>query len=166
VSPTGKPLGNPGELPVDTVIDAYEKAARLPAVEGEARVRLAWLLHRIGRSDDAIAQLAAAAAAPNLDPATRYLRPLVLGHVLLARDQAAEAADAYRAALEVMPSAQSARVGLMNARLMQGDRGTAEGLAESVQAERNTEIDPWWTYWLGQARLYPVVMARLREMAR
>jgi hypothetical protein len=81
-------------------------------------------------------------------------------------DRADEGLAAYRSALALLPTGQSARVALMNALYRRGDRAAAEALAEQVQTEPAVYIDPWWVYWQGQYRLYPQVMARLREMAQ
>jgi hypothetical protein len=86
--------------------------------------------------------------------------------VLLSRDRRDEAAHAYRAALAVAPAAQSARVALMNTLLASGDRAGAAALAEEVEIETSTAIDPWWIYWQGQYRFFPAAMARVRELSR
>jgi hypothetical protein len=86
--------------------------------------------------------------------------------VLSALDRPDEAVAAFRTALASSPGAQSARVALMNALLMRGDRMAAEALAEQVQSESSAELDPWWSYWQGQYRLHPLAMARIRELGR
>ncbi len=110
--------------------------------------------------------LTTAAAQSNTDRALDYLRQLFTGHALLALQRHDEAIVAYRGASALVPSAQSARVALMNALLVSGNRAGAEELGEQIQTQRGTDIDPWWMYWQGQYRLHPQVMARLREMAR
>jgi hypothetical protein len=47
--------------------------------------------------------------------------------------------------------------------LRQGDRPSAEALAEGIQTAPTTDVDPWWGYWLGDYRFYPIVVQRLRE---
>jgi predicted Zn-dependent protease len=76
-----------------------------------------------------------------------------------------DAIKAYRAALSLAPSAQSGRVALMNALLMSGDRAGAEALAEQIQTETGTQLDPWWMYWQGQYRLHLQAIARVRELS-
>ena len=70
------------------------------------------------------------------------------------------------AALAVAQAAQSARVALMNALLMRGDRDAAQAFGERIQTEATDELDPWWMYWQGQYRLQPQAMARVRELSR
>ena len=145
--------------------DLYEAALTISDIGVEVRVRLAHLLYRHGLSEEALARLAEVQPAAVQDPRLRFLHQLFTGHALagLSRDQ--EAAVAYRAALAILPSAQSARVSLMNVLYRRGERAAAEALAEQVQKETSPQIDPWWLYWQGQYRLYPEVMARLRELA-
>ena len=150
---------------LDEVRQQYLAAVALPQAAVEARIRLAWLLHRLRKHDEARAQLIAAAAAPIQDPSLRYLQQLFIGHVLVALDRPDDAQAAFRGALAVMP-AQSARVALMNLLLLQGDRIGAEAIAEQIQRADSTTLDPWVMYWQGQYRLYPMAMARLRELIR
>jgi len=146
--------------------DLYEAALAWPTTATEARLRLAYLLHRIGEDRDALARLDEAGTAPTQDGSLRYLHQLFRGYALDALGRSDEAIAAYRAALVLLPSAQSARVSLMNALFKRGDRAEAEALAERVQTEASSAFDPWWTYWQGQHRVYPQAMARLRELAR
>ena len=151
-------------LPED-VIRAYERVIALPGVAVEARVRLATFLQRTGRNEEALRQLSAAGSETSPDPVVKYLRLLITGKALDGVKRPAEAIDAYRAALGVVPAAQSARVGLMNALLVSGDRAGAEAIAEQIQTTRD-DFDPWWTYWQGQFRLHGQAVARVRELSR
>jgi hypothetical protein len=150
---------------LDAVRRQYEALIGMPDVAAEARVRLAWLLHRMGRHADALAQLDDADSEA-MDGSLRYLRHLFSGHVIGALGRLDDATVAYRAARAIAPNAQSAQVALMNGLLSRGDRAGAEAMAERIQAERSTEFDPWWMYWQGQYRLYAQAMARVREMGR
>jgi VWFA-related protein len=150
---------------LETVHRQYEALIGMPAVAAEARVRLAWLLHRIGRHDDALARLDEVDVEP-LDGSLRYLQHLFSGHVMNALGRPDDATVAYRAARAIAPDAQSAQVALMNGLLAQGDRAGAETVAEVIQRQRSTDFDPWWMYWQGQYRLYGQAMARIREMGR
>ena len=82
------------------------------------------------------------------------------------RGQTDEAAKAYRAALAAWPGAQSAQVALMAVLLNRGDRQEAARLAEAAETAPPNQFDPWWTYWLGDYRVYPEILAKLREMAK
>ena len=151
---------------MDLLTKQYEGAIAFPQTAVEARIRLGWALYRAGRYDAALAHLNAAAAQPIAEPALQYLQKLELGHVLWALDRQAPAIAAFRQAAAINPSAQSARVALMNALLLSGDSQEAQALAQRVQTDTSSEMDPWWMYWQGQYRLHLQVMARLREMSR
>jgi hypothetical protein len=143
----------------------YEALVTNPDVGAEARIRLAWVLHRMGRSGDGLAQIEEADI-DSADASLRYLRHLLSGHLLVALRRPDEAVVAYRTARAIVPTAQSSQVALMNGLLHRGDRTGAEALAEQIQTAKSTELDPWWMYWQGQYRLYGQAMARVREMGR
>jgi VWFA-related protein len=154
----------PSQPALEAIRRQYEALIASPDVTAEARVRLAWLLHRMGRHADALAQLDDDVEA--MDGSLRYLRQLFSGHVKGALGRLDDATVAYRAARAIAPNAQSAKVALMNGLLSRGDRAGAEAMAELIQTERSTEFDPWWMYWQGQYRFYGQAMARVREMGR
>jgi tetratricopeptide (TPR) repeat protein len=160
------PVKPPTDAQRAAVIAKYEAAAAHAVNTDEARVRLSWLLHRLGRTDEAILQLGSIADATSVDRPMRFFRQLFRGHALAAQKRLDLAALAYEAALAVWPGAQSARVGLMTSRLRLGDRAAAEGLAEQVQAAPADVSDPWWRYWYGDYRFFAAAIERLREMGR
>jgi len=96
----------------------------------------------------------------------RYLVDLVRGKVLHRLGRLDEAEAAFRAALATWPGAQSARISLMTLLATGGARREAAALAEAVETAPDAQLDPWWTYWLGDARVYPDIIARLRELTR
>ena len=144
----------------------YELVLARPEVATEARIRLAFLLHRLGKNDEALVRLDEAAARPIEDGMLRYLHALFRGKALGELNRLDESLAAFRAALAIVPTAQSARVSIMNTLYRQGDRAGAEALAEQIQTEPVGPMDPWWIYWQGQYRLHALVMARLREVTR
>ncbi len=153
---------------IDTVREHFQAAIALPSTAAEAHLRYAWFLHGIDRSKEALEHLQKAAAAdPIAETALRYLHQLFLGHVLGALGRSEEATAAFRAALEVVPAAQSPRVALMNSLLLRGAREQAEQTAEQIQAaEAPADLDPWWMYAQGQYRMHRQALARIREMSR
>ena len=50
--------------------------------------------------------------------------------------------------------------------LSRGDRQEAATLAEAAETAPDDQFDPWWTYWLGDYRVYPAILAKLREIAQ
>ena len=73
------------------------------------------------------------------------------------RGRSDDAIASYRAALEVWPGAQSARVALMTLLVSRGRRDEAANLAEAAQTAGDDPSIPWWTYWLGDFRGYPAI---------
>jgi VWFA-related protein len=147
------------------ILNLYEQAMKSPETATEARVRAARFLYGIGQHDRGLALLnEIAAPAPDLE--LRYFTHLIRGQLLRASGRLDEASAAFRAALEAWPGAQSARVALMTLHVARGNRAEATALADAVQTAARDQYDPWWTYWLGDARLYPAILARLRELAR
>ena len=155
----------PGEAETSDVVRRYEAAMKFPETELEAQVRCASFLFRMGQVDRAVGLLDGASRTSS-DTYVRYLADLVRGRVLHALGRTEEAIDAVRAALVAWPGAQSARVLLMTMLVARGDRQGAAALAEAVETSADDEIDPWWTYWFGDFRAYPAIVARLRELAR
>jgi len=152
---------------VREVTARYDAAARFPETAAEARVRKAFFLHRIGRQAEALAELDAVdGAAADRDVMTGYLRRLFRGRVLEALNRYDEARAAYESARRAQPDAQSPAVALMRLHLRAGDRPAAEAMAAAIQAAPKSAFDPWWVYWLGDARQYGAIVARLREETR
>ena len=130
-------------------------------------MRAAWFLFRIGKLDEALG-LADVRPPAGADAYVRYLSELGRGQILRARGRPEDAAKAYRDALTIWPGAQSARVALMTLALSRGDRQEAAQLAEAAETEAasGNQFDPWWTYWLGDYRAYPAIVAKLREIVQ
>jgi VWFA-related protein len=149
----------------DAVVRLYTQAAENPSVAAEACLRSAWFLHRQGRFNEAFEQLGAVVDA-TASPDVRYLSALVRGQIARALSRPSEAEAAYRAALEAVPGAQAARVALMTLLVVQNRRDEASALADAVQSAPGNQADPWSAYDLGDSRLYPVMLANLRELAR
>jgi tetratricopeptide (TPR) repeat protein len=130
----------------------------------EARMRAAWFLSRTGKLDEALALVEPRPSTS--DRYVQYLTDLVRGQIFRARGRLDDGAKAYRDALTTWPDAQSARVALMTLQLNRGDRQEAAKLAEASETATPDQFDPWWTYWLGDYRVYPAIVAKLREIAQ
>ncbi len=147
------------------ITEQYEAvAAASPALATEARIRQGWFLYRWGRGDEAMKLFDAAPLAPQ-DPALEYLRHIFKSHMLLSQQKYAEAAAEARMAHVVVPEAQSARVLVLNALMLQGEAPGAELVAANIETAARTG-DPWWNYWLGDFRWYPAMVAALRSQVR
>jgi tetratricopeptide (TPR) repeat protein len=154
--------GTAGASEETRILDRYHAAIEFPDTAPEARMRAAWFLSRAGRLDEALA-LVEVRRADGTDPYVLYLTDLVRGQILRVRGRQDEAVRAYQDALTTWPGAQSARVALMTLLLSRGDRQEAAQLAEAAETASGNQFDPWWTYWLGDYRVYPTIVAKLRE---
>jgi tetratricopeptide (TPR) repeat protein len=161
-------LARSGISPADAVLvrAAYGVAAAHAATAAEARLRLAWFLHRAGRHDEALEQFGRLGAADRQDdPWFTHLRHLLRGHTLRALDRLDDAIGEYRAATGIMWQAQTARVALMNALAFQGRTAEAVALARAIETTPPSN-DPWWTYWQGDRRQFLSALAVVRERRR
>ena len=147
---------------VQDVAELYDKAIAHDITANEARLRKARLLHRAGFEIDALALLDVTQDDPQ-DAGFTYLRHLFRAQALDGLGRGADATNEYRVALSLTLDAQSARVGLMIGLLQQGDRASAEALAEAIQSAPTNTVDPWWGYWLGDYRFYAGAIRRLRD---
>jgi VWFA-related protein len=148
-----------------SLLHLYEQAMGYAETSAEARLRAAWVDYRLGYYARALTRFNPPAAPP-ADPAVRYWQELVRGQVLRVLGRTDEAAAAFRGAIEAWPGAQAARVALMTLQVSRGERQEAAALAESVQASADTDFDPWWVYPLGDFRLYPAIVTKLRDLAK
>ena len=147
------------------IVGRYEHAMAFPETEAEARLRAAWFLYRMGKIDRALA-FCEGPVGLTADRQVRYLRELVRGQILRAANRSDDAVSAFRAAITIWPTAQSATVALMTSLVNRGEHQEAAALAEAVETAPDDQFDPWWTYWLGDYRAYPTIIARLRELGR
>jgi len=119
----------------------------------EARLRLGHVLHRLGRPERAVPELASVIAAPEAKPRIRYLAWLFLGAVREAEGRPGDAVPAYAAAIGLLPHSQAAYVALSHALHRVGERaGSREALEKATaRAGRRLDQDPWWGYPWGQS---------------
>ncbi|HEY2433421.1 MAG TPA: tetratricopeptide repeat protein [Vicinamibacterales bacterium] len=154
------------EVPAeDRTDDEAEKLFRAAiAVDSgyaEARVRLARLLERRARLDEAAVEIDQAVAV-NPGQAVAYFAHLVAGRIAQARGRAQESLGHYRAALAIFPQAQSALLGASQAAVMASDVPAATSLLARLAGRAGeTEPDPWWSYDLGAGRDVDALMAAL-----
>jgi tetratricopeptide (TPR) repeat protein len=143
---------------------AYQAASRLPEVAVEARIRRAFVVHRLGLHAQALTLLDETASADlSADPDLAYWVGLVRGRVLehLGRDD--EAREPYERATALRPQAQTALIVLASWFERHGQPAQAEGWAARARGLPPNAADPWWAYWLGDVRRMPGWLAELRS---
>ena len=114
----------------------------------EVRVRLGYVLEQLGRHEEAVTELQAAANATD-DSQLRFYANLFLGQAEagLGHDDAAR--GAFERACELYPRAQSSRLALSHLARSRGDRPSALGAIQDVLSRLNHDEsdDPWWIYY-------------------
>ena len=139
----------------------YLELTRHESVAAEAHLRLAHIALRLADREDALRNLEDVIESTR-DPQLAYMAYLLTGVIRDRQGRSAEAIAAYRAALDVVPRAQSATA-LLSARLFtEGQRDEAIEITRSFLSGGPAPVDPWRTYKLGDFRLYPLYIAQLR----
>jgi Tetratricopeptide repeat len=143
----------------------YAELTRHESVSAEAHLRLAHITLRLADREDALAHLDDVIESTR-DPNLAYMAYLLTGVIRDRQGRAAEAVAAYRAALDVVPRAQSATA-LLSARLFtEGHQAEAIAIVQQFFNGGTAPPDPWRTYRLGDYRLYPLYIAQLRAELR
>jgi hypothetical protein len=150
---------------VDEALKALDAAATLPGEGAEASVRKAFLLHRLNHMGEALALLDGIEHRTT-DQAVVYLGLLFRGRTLQMIGRPDEAGRAFELALEAWPHAQAPAVALAALSLQQNRHDVALRWAAAARTTPADRVDPWWQYWLGDARFLPEWMADLRKAAR
>jgi hypothetical protein len=156
-----------GKTQVERVVELQivgEKYAALtkdPGVAGEAHLRAALVRFRLGERTAALTHLAEVHRATN-DPYFLFLAHLFTGAIRERQGMESEAIAAYRAALGVVPRAQSATSLLVGRLASAGRQAEAATVAEAFFAGGPPPADPWLTYRFGDGRLMASLMTQLR----
>jgi len=94
-----------------------------------------------------------------------YWARLLRGKTLAALDRPDQAVRAFQSALEIVPSAQSPRIGIMVIEAKRGRAPIAEAISRDIRTAADTVNDPWWIYAHGDVRFFPQWDKTLRELA-
>lgn len=155
------PLEDAAEVP-RTVIRSYEAAAAVPALAGEANTHLALVHLSAGRPDQAIKH-ADAAIQGTSEADLRMLANLFRGWARLRLQQLPGAIEDFRAGYRIYPASQSVGLWLARSLYMAGRQNEAESIVEDVLRNGVGSTDPWRLYPRGDIRLWPRLVAALRE---
>lgn len=128
--------------------DAYAQAIAADAGLVEGRLRHGRVLWRLGENERARADLEQVAADPAALPSLAYLAQLFLARVHDDAGRPAEAERAYRSALALAPTGQSAAVGLAELLGRRGGVLAARELLEEAldHAPRREPREIYWSY--------------------
>ena len=150
---------------VELAAQVYESLIVDHPAELEAHLRLARLQLRLGRVEQAEAQLTRVAG---LKPDARqaYLAALFLADVYERQGRIADAIAAYGVAQQNWPGAQTPGIGIARLRALSGAHAEARAALTGVHLERAADAparsDPWMGYIGAQAWRLPAGIAALQ----
>ena len=147
-----------GEL--EAVGGLYAAASAYYETRPEALVRHAFVLHRLGTNDKALALLEASTSS---DAVIDYWHALIGGRVLEALGRTREAVASFERAGELAPGAQTPAVALSTLFLTLGDREQAFSWAERARSTTEAQSDLWPRYWTGHSRFLSQWLDELRQ---
>ena len=146
-------------------IRRYETLLNHLEIGAEARLRTGSLWLRVGEPGRAIQHLSLADSRSR-EPFIRYLARYFAGEANELLGRPVLAREAYRAALEVVPGAQSGVVRLSVRLFLEGRRIDATELATRSLAMTPRPADPWRLYSYGDFRMWETLIASLRANLR
>jgi hypothetical protein len=147
-------------------IERFREAAHVDSVKAEAVLRLGHVQYRLGQYDAALASWASLDEAAGEDRALLYLLYVFRGMALERLDRYEEARDAYTSALRVSPGAHSATMRLAALEFRAGKGDDPSALLASLLRNDDMRIDPWWSYYAGDWRVWYPRIERVRSFLR
>jgi tetratricopeptide (TPR) repeat protein len=141
-------------------VTILELAATFSETAMEASVRRAFLLYRLGSSEQALHVIDQTGELP--DPVVGYWKWLVRGRVLASLNRTDEAIKSYQQAAKLQPTAQTPAVALSALLLQSGNHAEAVSWADIARTRPGQSVDPWFQYWSGDARFLAVWLKELR----
>lgn len=151
----------------DTILaraaDRFRDAGVSPASHDAATVHLGRVLALLGRASEArdvLRPLMTGAA----ERRWRYLAALFLAQAETSSGRHDAATAAYERASMMMAGCQTAQLGMMTVRRLEGDLAGAADLARTLLTHPEPCDDPWWFYRFGQPPdRGPELLAAMRE---
>jgi tetratricopeptide (TPR) repeat protein len=146
----------------------YREALKIDSSLVEARLRLGRVLQQRGLMQDARDELEGVFSQPEAEPAVRYLASMFLIDVLEAQGNTAASLARARDLVTRYPECQSAHLAFSRALEARGQRVQALAALGPLWKEEPMRrcADPWWSYYMGQARRVPTLFESLRARVR
>jgi len=145
-------------------IEVFSALLTVPAVRSEASVRMGYL--QLTLNDPQAALRSFAAAYDSDDAFIAYLARFLSGRALERLDKRDDAQGMYRAALRLVPHAQSASDALSANLFLAGKVEEAYAVAEDGLSEHGGPADPWHEFGYGDRRFVPRLMSQLWEATK
>ncbi len=145
----------------------YRALNGVPDLQAEVELHLGDLAAVSSRWEDALSQLHLAGEQAS-EAYMRYLAVYLTGRIYQNMNNRSAALDAFERAQSIVPNARSGATQLAVELLLTPDpsfRARAYALLQAANAGDGPD-DPWRLFRHGDARLWPVYMARLREALR
>ena len=144
----------------------FRRVLEITPDHAEARLHYGRVVGALGRHADAAVQLRRAAAELQ-DTQLRYYARLFLGAEEEALGNREAARAAYELAADLAPKAQSPLLALSQLAQRYGDRPAARRAIDRLfalpDAERDEHDDPWWRYYVAQARDADELLDAMRQ---
>lgn len=146
----------------------YREALKIDSSLVEARLRLGRVLQQRGMMQEARNELEGVFSQPEAEPAIRYLASMFLIDVLEAQGNSAASLARARDLVTRYPECQSSHLAFSRALEARGQRVQALAALAPLWKEETARrcADPWWSYYMGQARRAPTLFGSLRERVR
>jgi tetratricopeptide (TPR) repeat protein len=139
----------------------FRRSLQRDPANAEARIRLARVVSQRGQHEAALAGLKA--VPPQTDAVLAYYALIVRGDVQRALKRYDAAQASYKDALQLFPSAQSARLALGHLARLRSDREGALALLQPIlTAPAPRDDDPWWEYHRGDGRNAEALFRQMR----
>ena len=145
--------------------DVLRDVLRETPDDAELRVRLASILGRLGREEEAAAELARLEGA-RMRPLLRAVVHLVRGETALNNGDFVAAEHEFVGALRRARTSPAAASGLIAARMALRDHVGAAEAAKTLLDRRAVGWEPEWQFWLGPARDLDEAFESLRAEAQ
>ena len=151
-----------GRARTTEAVNAFDRLKGDEAIGPEATLRLGVGRHRGGNPSAAL-ELFTKIEKSTRDPYLIYLARVFAGQAHEALKHPADAERSYRAALKVVPNAQTASFTLATLLFRSNRPAEAARITEDSLSAQPQPVDPWREYGAADNRFWPALIGRLRE---